>query len=270
MLNKKKVMKKSEILIKFWHGLTSPNPFFNLGKLDKKAQLAADQIREFGYVALGKVVSDNDLLKITQSIDNIVNQGLSKYSETSLYHLIPNPLLIKEFFFLANLPIVVQTAEAYFKRKVFLADVDSRRIPPVSMEQVESNGLSSSNWHRDTRGRQVKIMIYLTDVSESDSNFSFYPKTHDTITYGYENSRFEEDFSKSEPIEWYGKAGEAMMFDTNVIHRLRRKALGRTRDSVTFYYTPGQHLRKIEINKDWLSDRGRSFFIEAPFWSKRT
>ena len=184
--------------------------------------------------------------------------------------MIPDPLLIKELFDLANLPLVVQTAEAYFKRKVFLADVDSRRIPPVSMDEVESNGLSSSNWHRDTRGRQVKMMIYLTDVGEEDSNFSFYPNTHDIVTYGYDNSRFEEEFSKSLPIEWYGSAGEAMMFDTNIIHRLRRKALGRVRDSVTFYYTPGQHLRKIEINKDWLSGKEKSFYLEAPFWSKRT
>lgn len=263
-------MKKIDLAIKVWNGLTFLNHFFNSGRINEKSKEAAAQIRKSGYVSLGKVVSDQDLLKIRQAIDNMVSQGASKYSETSLYHLIPDPLLIKEFFDLANLPFVVQTAEAYFKRKVFLADVDSRRIPPVSMEQVESNGPSSSNWHRDTRGRQVKMMIYLTDVSESDSNFSFYPNTHDTVTYSYDNSRFKENFSKSQPIEWYGKAGEAMMFDTNIIHRLRRKALGRVRDSVTFYYTPGQHLRKIEINKDWLSEDERSFYLEAPFWSKRT
>ena len=263
-------MKKSDLLIKVWHGLTFPNPFFDLGKIDEKAIHAAAQIRNSGNVSLGKVVSDNDLINIRKAIDNIVSQGKSNYSETSLYHLIPNPLLIKEFFNLANLPLVVQTAEAYFKRKVFLADVDSRRIPPVSMTQVESSGLSSSNWHRDTRGRQIKMMIYLTDVGEEDSNFSFYPNTHNTTTYGYGNSRFEDEFSKTQPIEWYGKAGEAMMFDTNIIHRLRRKALGRVRDSVTFYYTPGQQLRKIEINKDWLSEKERSFYLEAPFWSKRT
>ena len=263
-------MKKSDLAIKIWHGLTFPNPFFDSGKIDEKANLAAAQIRKSGYMSLGKVVSDNDLIKIRQVIDSMVNQGKSKYSETSLYHLIPSPLLIKEFFDLANLPLIVQTAEAYFKRKVFLADVDSRRIPPVSMEQVQSNGLSSSNWHRDTRGRQVKMMIYLTDVGEEDSNFSFYPNTHNKVTYGYDNSRFDEEFSKSQPIEWYGKAGDAMMFDTNIIHRLRRKALGRVRDSITFYYTPGQQLRKIEINNDWLSKKDRSFYLEAPFWSKRT
>jgi len=187
-----------------------------------------------------------------------------------LYHLIPDPLLIKEFYNLSNLPIVIQTAEQYFKRKVYLADVDSRRISPVSVQQVESKGLSSSNWHRDTRGRQVKMMIYLTDVGEEDSNFSFYPKSHNAVTYTYENSRLDDGFTKILPSEWFGNAGEAMMFDTNIIHRLRRKPLGRVRDSVTFYYTPGQHLKKIEINKDWISDDKLSFYIGSPFWTKRS
>jgi hypothetical protein len=102
-------MKKSDFAIKVWHGLTSPNPFFNSGKIDENASHGAAQIRKSGYVALRKVVSDNDLVKIRQAIDSMVIQCTSKYSETSLYHLIPNPLLIKEFFDLAKLPVKIRT-----------------------------------------------------------------------------------------------------------------------------------------------------------------
>ena len=262
-------MNKEKVITFFWHLLTSPNPFYNFFMINKNATISAESIRKNGYLSLGKIVSDESLKKIKNTIDTIVEQNNSIYNKTNHYHLITDPLLIEEFLNLSNLPQVVQVAETYFKRKVYLSDVDSRRIVPISMENVASNGLSSSNWHRDTRGRQLKLMIYLTDVSEEDSNFSFYPNTHNNVTYGFDESRFNEGFCKSEPIEWYGKAGEAMMFDTNIIHRLRRKNLGRTRDSVTFYYTPGQQLRNIKINNILISKKDHKFYYGAPFWSKR-
>jgi hypothetical protein len=262
-------MKKADLLIGFWHLFSSPNPFFNLKKSDKNTIKLVKELDDCGYLSLGKIISDNDLNRVKNALDKIVEEGKSNYSESNYYHLIPDPMLIEELFNLSNLSEVIQVAEMYFKRKVFLADVDVRRIPPVSQKEVSSFGLSSSNWHRDTRGRQLKLMIYLTDVSEKDSNFSFYPKTHKKVTYGFDKSRFDENIFESEPIEWYGKAGEAMIFDTNIVHRLRRKALGNVRDSITFYYTPGQHLRKIKFNDDLILTKDYKFFKGSPFWSKR-
>jgi hypothetical protein len=50
------------------------------------------------------------------------------------------------------------------------------------------------------------------------------------------------------PVECYGAAGTTLVFDTNCAHRLRRKPTARVRDSVTFYYTPGQELRALDVD----------------------
>src|SRR2546430_909155 len=119
--------------------------------------------------------------------------------------------------------------------------------------ETRAVGYTSSHWHRDVRGRQVKIMIYLTDVTETDSNFTFLPGTHaghHIRPRRFETSRFSDAWVEASgiaPVECYGLAGTTMVFDTNPIHRLRRKPGGTVRDSVTFYYTPGQQARELGI-----------------------
>ena len=250
--------------------LTKPSIFFNRNQINEIAKNAADKIKSKGYYSFGKVITDEQLAKIKKAIDLQIEKGLCDYNKSNLYFLISNPLLIDEIRDIACKDIFLEIAKAYFENDIFLADVDSRRIPPVSLIDVEKNGLSSSNWHRDARGRQVKVMIYLTDVTETDSNFSFYPNTHNETVYSFSESRFKDNEIKGEPIEWYGKAGEAMMFDTNIIHRLRRKVNGSVRDSVTFYITPGLFLRKIEVNDAGLNIDIRRYLKGSPFWSRRS
>jgi ectoine hydroxylase-related dioxygenase (phytanoyl-CoA dioxygenase family) len=250
--------------------LTGPSIFHNSKIINSSAKKAADEIKLKGYYSFGKVLSNEQISIIRKAIDESIKKGLSEYNESNLYYLISNPLLIKEIRDIACKNDFIEIAKSYFKNSVFLADVDSRRIPPVSMIDVEKNGLSSSNWHRDARGRQVKVMIYLTDVTESDSNFSFYPGTHNVISESFSENRFKDNEIEGEPIEWYGKAGEAMIFDTNLIHRLRRKVNGDLRDSVTFYITPGLYLRKFEINEIGLDKFKLRYLKGAPFWSKRS
>lgn len=249
--------------------LTQPSIFFNSNAVSQIAKNAADKLKLDGFYSFGKVLSNEQLSNIKKAIDLQIEGGFSEYNKSNSYFLISNPLLIDEIRDIASNEIFLKIAQAYFENEVFLADVDSRRIPPISMIEVEKSGLSSSNWHRDARGRQVKVMIYLTDVTEADSNFSFYPNTHNETVYSFSQSRFKDNEIKGEPIEWYGKAGEAMMFDTNLIHRLRRKANGSVRDSVTFYITPGLFLRKLEVNDKGLKNNIRRYFKGSPFWSKR-
>ena len=54
-------------------------------------------------------------------------------------------------------------------------------------------GLSNSDWHKDVRGKQLKLMIYLTNVTSKDSYFSFFPKTHSKKTFDFKLSRFSKD-----------------------------------------------------------------------------
>jgi hypothetical protein len=45
-----------------------------------------------------------------------------------------------------------------------------------------------------------------------------------------------------------------MVFDTNFVHRLRRKPGAAVRDSVTFYYTPGQETRFLDVDPGLIKD----------------
>ena len=46
------------------------------------------------------------------------------------------------------------------------SDVDIRRVLPANYRDIHSKGKSNSDWHKDIRGKQIKIMIYLTDFNE--------------------------------------------------------------------------------------------------------
>jgi len=96
----------------------------------------------------------------------------------------------------------------------------------------------------------VKMLVYLTDVTASDNNFAFVPGSHlgqhRRTSFG-ESRVSDAEVAKMEvdPVEVFGAAGTAVIFDTNIVHRLRRRMSASTRDTMTFYYTPGQSLRNI-------------------------
>ena len=76
-------------------------------------------------------------------------------------------------------PDLLNIVEGYLKRSAFLSETDSRRLTPVDLATKEAEnekfamGYSASHWHYDNRGRQVKVQIYLTDVTpESGQNFA--------------------------------------------------------------------------------------------------
>ena len=213
-----------------------------------------------GYTSLGQIFNIDELASLHKIIDNAVSDRIPgiivDWSDKVEYWTIRNPLRLDQLIINSAMnPLCIALAERYFGRMPYLSDVDMRRIPPANMKQLQTKGYSSSNWHRDTRGRQLKIMIYLTDVDELDSNFSFLPATHigaHNRKAEYMASRFSDEEVNGmqiKPQEWYGKAGTAMLFDTNLIHRLRRKVTGSVRDTVTFYYTPGQNTWHLDFDE---------------------
>ncbi len=221
-----------------------------------------EELTETGYTRLGRVLDAEQL----EDIQNLISLALQKkldninvhWNEDSIYWQIMNPLRLSNIILkLAIYPLTMAIAERYFHRKVYLADVDLRRILPANKDEIMAkSGYSSSSWHRDVRGRQLKMMVYLTDVGHKDSCFSFLPNTHDgqyLRNKSYLESRYDEDSEaviNAEKIDWLGLAGEAMLFDTNLIHRLTRKPTAAIRDSITFYYTPGQSLRILDYKEE--------------------
>jgi len=237
------------------------------------------ELKSQGYTSIDGLLSPEELKDIGIKIDKAVSGEMPnidiKWNERVKYWVIQNPLVMDSCLLRCALSTAcLGIAERYFRRMPYLADVDMRRIPPADMESIELGGHSSSNWHRDTRGRQLKMMIYLTDVDKNDSNFSFLPGSHISAfrrKLDYAASRFSDaeiTNMQTEPIEWYGKAGSVMLFDTNLIHRLRRKPTSKVRDSITFYYTPGQNVRLLKFDKSALAQciSSKAEVLQNPSW----
>jgi hypothetical protein len=256
-------------------------PAFHLdSEADRLALAAVDEVETHSAFFAGQRLTAPEVTALHAALDDAYG-GRRQDLEVSVnprtgIAQIHTPLrLHPSLLRLAIDPFLCGIVERYLRRRIFLADVDLRRVPPMPMSEVDRRagtkgvGTTSSHWHRDIRGRQVKIMVYLTDVGEADSNFAFVPGTHRghyVRPRRVEESRFTDAWMQSsglQPVECYGPAGLAMVFDTNLIHRLRRKASGTVRDSVTFYYTPGQELRPLGIEAseiDRLPPAARALF----------
>ncbi|MFT5519435.1 MAG: hypothetical protein ACI9IA_000015 [Enterobacterales bacterium] len=226
------------------------------------------ELNDKGFLQVNSQFSKDYIDKLKDKIDKEIqgcaaNHGQAVYSELQKYYTFTNPFLLDDaLLYYATHPDLYSLLERYFNNKVYLADVDLRVIPPTEIKDVEANvkekhGLShysSSHWHYDIRGKQVKVMVYLSDVSRIDSKFMCVLGTHKSgeKSLDYEKSRFEDaevDAMGKEKVECLGEVGSAYLFDTNIIHRLNRSNKGNVRYSITFYYTTGRHLRELYVTK---------------------
>ena len=247
------------------HILTRPNPFYSspiATPLDESRHRALlDELVRNGAIILEDIVPAEHIAGLRAAIEEVLGGqrpdipfevmavGGSCVIRSNLRPYRPLAEIAAD-------PRVTRLVEDYFHRHAVLADMDIRRDPPADMDELmrqspeERAGYTSNHWHRDHRGRQVKLLVYLTDVGPSDNNFAYLPTSH-IGHHGrgtFQESRIPEDFVAGfgkTPVEAYAKAGTGLLFDTNIVHRLRRKATASARDTVTFYYTPGQNLRQI-------------------------
>ena len=130
-------------------------------------------------------------------------------------------------------PFLVSIREHYYK----LNDADIEGFTMAGKLQfVENNKGSGGGWHRDTvNDRQLKAILYLTDVSESNGPFQYLVNTQlkssifDTIRNNnirYNQNRFsEEEIEDIKTVNKYpqetllGKQGSLIIVDTSGIHR---------------------------------------------------
>jgi len=253
--------------------LSAPSPFYALQfPAGNGVALGVERVRHEGALDAGCLISGEACsiihLEMTKAFAGLRPEIKLSVNQQTGVAQVNNPLrLCPELLSLALDPFLLAVIEQYFHRQFFLADIDMRRVPAMDMEELDRKsgtkqiGYTSSHWHRDVRGRQIKVMAYLTDVKEADNNFAYLPGTHKgqhIRPAQIEESRLSEAEMSDigiTPVECYGPAGTTLLFDTNVVHRLRRKSTASTRDSVTFYYTTGQELRRLDFDPAPLSKR---------------
>jgi hypothetical protein len=212
----------------------------------------ADRLRRDGIVILPGFFTPDVLARARAGVQAQFEPELApdmEFDRANHYYSSRQPLGICPEFALAAIdPDLLTIVGRYFRREVVIWESDFRRVLPLDMAEFGSEnpkfakGHSSSHWHHDVHGREIKVMIYLTDVGPEDQNFAFCLRSQTGFrSVKYENSRFtdEEVVARGyEIVEYYAPAGTAIAFDTNGIHRLRRRKTNRIRDSVTFNYRP--------------------------------
>lgn len=203
-------------------------------KIKEKVSSYTEQINELGYVVIPDYYSKEKCQKIIPQIDEL----LIKYKD----QLWPDKLNSDKRLFAANRvndminefytdPYINQIKQSYYKRKNITGFTLAARI-----DAVEGNLGSGQGWHRDSiYGRQLKAILYLTDVSTMNGPFQYIPKTHKSASKleailkadikAGQNRLSEEIVTKVlslpeyELMECTFKAGTLMLVDTTAIHR---------------------------------------------------
>jgi Phytanoyl-CoA dioxygenase (PhyH) len=254
----------------FW---TTPNEWSRFTTAEATRLL--DQLRREGLILLPGFLSAEELTRVRASLDEAFSHldvSRIEFRPDHKYYACLQPLrLCPEIADAAIDGDLLKLAGACFRRTPFLSEADFRRVLPLDMTVHErenekfARGYSSSHWHHDVHGRELKVMIYLTDVGPGDQNFVYLIGSHKGFRSArYEATRFSDqqvDNMNHTRLECYAPAGTAIVFDTNGIHRLRRFNT-RSRDSVTFNYHPGRMCQSVplEIHPESLARNRAEFF----------
>lgn len=108
---------------------------------------------------------------------------------------------------------------------------------------VENNEGSGGGWHRDDPVRnQLKFILYLNDVDESNGPFKYITGSHGVLSKIFTSllrlkivSRFSSVPSRESIITYTGKAGTLIIADTSGIHRGSLLEIGTERKAITSY-----------------------------------
>ena len=151
--------------------MTIPS-YFHINKYENQRDLENYKfLKKNGYLPLGKIVKDETIEIINNKITEKINSNKASYLEKQkiwkISFLDDFENHLQEIIDISMIHLISN----YFKRNFYLSDVDIRKVLPAKFEDISNMGKSNSDWHKDVRGRQLKIMIYLSNVGQKDSFF---------------------------------------------------------------------------------------------------
>lgn len=133
--------------------------------------------------------------------------------------------------------------KSFFLKNQYLLNFFKKYISPNKISSFimankvipkKNNIGSGGNWHRDDKnGRQLKFILYLTDVKKNNGGFNYIKYTHkpiNRILYSYKlgwnlnKYRFVQEEvdrlpNKYQIVDVIGKAGDLIIVDTSGIHK---------------------------------------------------
>ena len=133
--------------------------------------------------------------------------------------------------------------KSFFLKNQYLLNFFKKYINPNKISSFimankvvpkKNNIGSGGNWHRDDKnGRQLKFILYLTDVKKNNGGFNYIKYTHKPINrilyslklgWSFNKFRFVKEEidclpNKYQIVDVTGKAGDLIIVDTSGIHK---------------------------------------------------
>jgi hypothetical protein len=145
----------------------------------------------------------------------------------------------------------------YYGKPFGLGRADATRLMPTPPKRNESY-----QWHHDTRGRQIHMMVLLNDVTSAGQRMSYLRGSNDVYYDRYRGeghgSRFEADmtkngFKKEDIVELIGPAGTVGLFDSNGLHSGNRNDKEQ-RDCLLFcFVSKERHFKHVSCRRSVLA-----------------
>lgn len=219
------------------------------GEKRPSARAHAETLRREGIVLLPEYFGADQLNRFRAAfeaaIDGREGRNQDSFYNDSIMHLNP------AFLDAALDEYLLQIIGDYYQKKFGLGRADAMRLLPT---QVGRTG--SFQWHHDARGRQVHMMVLISDVSQEGQSMTYLRQSHSRYYSHYRGisqTRFDKDLEGKDIAEQIvyvaGRAGTVALFDANGLHSGNRNDV-ESRDTLTFCYVSWRHFRNIQSKRE--------------------
>jgi hypothetical protein len=218
-----------------------------------EAARLVSELRTDGIVMLPKILSAEQLRGMQQAFAVRLQQmrwnNFDGYSKTEPYrHMIEDVLMLDQGFVdVALHPLVKEILNSYMGSGYALTEAKGWKSLPTKRD---FHGWHGDSWYDQELAteihKEVKLAIYLTDVSSGA--FNFIKGTHQQ-RHPYDVKRAEVgELPMSRLVEVTGKAGTVFMFDSSAVHRQGYPMLEPRQAVFYAYHDPSIPLRDEDFN----------------------
>jgi hypothetical protein len=229
------------------NGIIAIKDFYQGDKLKEIKKAFENEINRINEISHDAIEIKKKTPVTHYKLFDYYNEISNDKKDKSIHNL--NPLNVDKVFFDVILDDRIRSIiSSYLGKKISLQQAALGRIYPR-----ENENYSSYQWHRDTHGRRVNVMILLTDVLNNEQRMSFLKKSHKKFLTKDEcanKSRITDaqaDSMNLEIFECSGTAGTIFLFDANGVHRGNRN-LSCIRDVILFSYGSGRYKWEFQIS----------------------
>jgi hypothetical protein len=226
-----------------------------------------DFFRDNGYLSLGKILSDAELVRFGKAFERDRRDFTRFWNENGIWQTQNCDALLTapEFDGIIRHHRVLEPLGVLMGDEVCFSEICLRHMDPYAGEPIPGmtswDGGVGRRWHRDGGDRfiwpehplrigYVQLMVYLTDVSAATHSFSVSPEP-----VGEEILDRDAQLERCGVSDLHGCAGTAILFNVSRLHTVTVRHTRFERKSVQIYYGHRQ--------RPFLSDQS---YIPAALW----